>query len=223
MRDSRWSVGNSSSAFRNSSISRCRLRYSERNRLRKMVNSHADMLVPGSKESRFAQARSRASCTRSSARSTLPHSEMANARSEGTAASITSRTGLLGGAICPLIFVVSDRGGFVCLFLAVCTGFVCLVQPAKDFGEPIGNALVDHVAIHSAELLPDLDLDVGPELYWCFRRRLDLRVGPCPRRLTLAHTFPHDPEFLCVARKVCGFPRKKQQRRPRHGVPLLRN
>src|SRR5277367_1458233 len=64
-----------------------------------MVNNHADMLVPGSKESRFAHARSNASCTRSSARSTLPQSERANARSEGTADSITSRTGRLGGGI----------------------------------------------------------------------------------------------------------------------------
>jgi hypothetical protein len=50
------------------------------------------------------------------------HSEMANARSEGTAANITSRTGLFGGAIRPLIFVFS-----------VGTGLVGLVQPAKDF------------------------------------------------------------------------------------------
>src|SRR5258708_7400115 len=134
-----------------SSTSRRRLRYSERNRLRRMVNSHADMLVPGSKESRFAHARNNASWTRSSARSTLPQSEMAKARSEGTAASITSRTGLLGGVICPLIW-----------FFRIVS--ICLVQPVKDFGEPIGNTLIHHVAVHGTELLPDLDLDVGSEL-----------------------------------------------------------
>src|ERR1700722_10627505 len=130
-----------------------------------MVNSHADMLEPGSKESRFAQARSSASCTRSSARSTLPHSEIANARSEGTAASITSRTGLFGGAIGPLIFVFSVRISFVRISVIRTSfdlaNFVGMVKPAEDFGEPIGNALVDHVAVHGAELLPDLGLDVG--------------------------------------------------------------
>src|SRR5215510_7738142 len=40
----------------------------------------------------LAMARSNVSCTRSSARSTLPQSEMANARKLGTAASIASRT-----------------------------------------------------------------------------------------------------------------------------------
>src|ERR687883_529244 len=69
-----------------------RLRYSDRNRLRRIVNSHADMLVPRSKESMFASARSKVSCTRSSARSTLPLSEMANARRFGTAARTASRT-----------------------------------------------------------------------------------------------------------------------------------
>src|SRR3979409_162345 len=57
-----------------------------------MVNSHADMLVPGWNESIFAIARSNVSCTKSSARSTLPHNEIANARRLGTAASIASRT-----------------------------------------------------------------------------------------------------------------------------------
>src|SRR5260221_434725 len=54
------------------------------------------MLVPGSNELRFANARSSASCTRSSARSTFPHNEMAKARTLGTAASITSRMFLFG-------------------------------------------------------------------------------------------------------------------------------
>src|SRR3981189_3870725 len=50
------------------------------------------MLVPGSKELRFAQARRRVSCTRSSARSTLPDSEIAKALRLGTAPSIASLT-----------------------------------------------------------------------------------------------------------------------------------
>src|SRR5262245_45535237 len=57
-----------------------------------MVNSQAGMLEPGSKESILARARSRVSCTRSSARSTLPESEIANARRLGTAARTASRT-----------------------------------------------------------------------------------------------------------------------------------
>ena len=50
------------------------------------------MLVPGWNELMLASARSSVSCTRSSARSTLPLSEMANARRLGTAARIASRT-----------------------------------------------------------------------------------------------------------------------------------
>ena len=79
-----------------SSTSRRRFRYSDRNRFRKIVNSQADILVPGSNDLRFAQARNNVSCTKSSARSTLPQSEMANARRLGTAASMTSRTLLFG-------------------------------------------------------------------------------------------------------------------------------
>src|SRR4051812_16663066 len=58
------------------------------NRLRRMVKSHADMFVPTWNELIFAMARSKVSCTRSSARSTLPLSDIANARKLGTAASM---------------------------------------------------------------------------------------------------------------------------------------
>src|ERR1700681_2189835 len=75
-----------------SSTSRRRLRYSERNRLRRMVNNQADMFVPGSNESMLLSARSSVSCTRSSARSIFPQSDMAKARRPGTAASMVSRT-----------------------------------------------------------------------------------------------------------------------------------
>src|SRR5215207_278831 len=57
-----------------------------------MVNSQAGMLEPGSKELILASARSSVSCTRSSARSTFPDSEIANARRLGTAARTASRT-----------------------------------------------------------------------------------------------------------------------------------
>jgi hypothetical protein len=57
----------------------------------KIVNSHADMLVPGWNESLLDSARSRVSCTRSSARSVFRHNEIAKARRLGTAASIKSR------------------------------------------------------------------------------------------------------------------------------------
>src|ERR1041385_5215979 len=55
-----------------------------------MGNNHAGMLVPGWNEWMLASARNSVSCTRSSARSTLPLSEMANARRLGTAATIFS-------------------------------------------------------------------------------------------------------------------------------------
>jgi hypothetical protein len=57
-----------------------------------MVKSHADMFVPTWNELILAMARSKVSCTRSSARSMLPLREIANARKLGTAASMASRT-----------------------------------------------------------------------------------------------------------------------------------
>jgi hypothetical protein len=56
-----------------------------------MVKSHALRFVPRSKRSMAPQARMIVSCTRSSALSTFPHSEIANARRLGSAASIWSR------------------------------------------------------------------------------------------------------------------------------------
>src|SRR5437899_302983 len=56
-----------------------------------MVISQADMCDPGWNESMLVTARRSVSCTRSSARSTLPLSEIANARKLGTAASMASR------------------------------------------------------------------------------------------------------------------------------------
>src|SRR3981189_1162698 len=56
-----------------------------------MVNSHAGRFEPGWNESILAIARSKVSCTRSSARSPLPESEIANARRLGTDARMSSR------------------------------------------------------------------------------------------------------------------------------------
>src|SRR5580704_11392216 len=102
------------------------------------------MLVPGSNESRLAHARNSASWTRSSARSTLPDNEMANARRLGTAASIASRTCLRGLILGPLI--------------------VRTIEAAQNFDKAVGHALIDDLPIHDAELLADLRLDVGTEL-----------------------------------------------------------
>src|ERR1700687_1006152 len=132
-----------------------------------MVNSQADMLVPGSKESRLAQPRSSASCTRSSARSTFRQSEIANARSDGTAASIAARTDLVGGAIRDLIIGHSRRFSLV---------GGRLVQPVKNFGKPIRNALADHLAVHGSKLQPDLGFDVSAELHPRFRGYVDSHV-----------------------------------------------
>src|SRR5262249_50550231 len=137
-----------------SSPSRRRLRYSERNRLRRIVNSHADMLVPGSKEPRFAKARSNASCTRSSARSTFPHNEMANARKLGTAASMISRMLLL--LLCGLISQVLVDW---------------IIHAMKDFCKTLRHSLLDDFIVHQAQLLANFRLDVGSK----FRHRFHLR------------------------------------------------
>src|SRR5690242_5267082 len=81
----------------------------------------------------LASARSNASCTRSSARSTLPHSEMANARSPGTAARISWRT------------ESSMRILFALFFQAV-----------QQFGEPGRHTLAHHFVIHCPKLLAEL-------------------------------------------------------------------
>src|SRR5215813_13685160 len=101
------------------------------------------MLVPGSKELRFANARNSASCTRSSARSTFPHSEMANARKLGTAASMTSRMFLCGLIHRALVLRV--------------------VETAQDFGKTFRHPLIDDFLVDLAQLLANFCLDVGSE------------------------------------------------------------
>src|SRR5262249_15983141 len=102
------------------------------------------MFVPGSNELRFANARSSASCTRSSARSTFPHNEMANARKLGTAASMTSRMFLFG-----LIL----RGLVVAR----------VVEAAQDFYKTFGHPLADDIVVDHAQLLANFCLDVSSE------------------------------------------------------------
>src|SRR5258708_20909700 len=114
------------------------------------------MLVPGSNELRFANARSSASCTRSSARSTFPHNEMANARKLGTAASITSRMFLFGLILRALVVVrvIDATQGLI-----------------KTFGHP----LVEDFFVCVAQLLPTFCLAFSSE----FAPRFRLRSFPC--------------------------------------------
>src|SRR5689334_16911085 len=81
----------------------------------------------------LASARSNASCTRSSARSTLPHSEMANARRPGTAARISWRT---------------DSSMRIL--------FALIIQAVQQFGEPGRHALTHDFVVHRPKLLAEL-------------------------------------------------------------------
>src|SRR5215831_5010394 len=101
------------------------------------------MFVPGSNELRFANARSSASCTRSSARSTFPHSEMANARKLGTAASMTSRMFLYGLILRALVLRI--------------------IQATQDFGKTFRHPLIDDFVVDLAQLLANFCLDVSSE------------------------------------------------------------
>src|SRR5215468_11105867 len=103
------------------------------------------MLVPGSNDSKWDHARRSVSCTRSFARSTSPHSETANALRLGTAASMAPRTS--SGAVMNAILLL-----------------LWLVKTAKQLGEPIRYAFIDHVRVHGAQLQPDSALDVLAQL-----------------------------------------------------------
>src|SRR5579862_5692403 len=121
-----------------------------------MVNSHAGMLVPGSKESMCESARNNVSCTRSSARSILPHNEMANARRLGTVDSTWSR--IAGSS-----FIATS------LWL-----LVLIAQAADQIGDMRRHALIDDVVVHRAQLLTDLGLDLTAQPclgFWGIDRR----------------------------------------------------
>src|SRR3984893_19228304 len=171
-----------------SSTSRRRLRYSERNRLRKIVNTQAGMLVPGWNESICASARSKVSCTRSSARSILPQSEMAKARRLGTVARTWSRIAGSSFMLCPPSVLV------------------LIAEAANEVGEMRRHALIDEVVVHGAQLLPDTGLHLpaqtgffvgsgGGPSHWILALRLvrnGFEVG-----LTMLHHVVFPPVAHC--------------------------
>src|SRR5512139_2938136 len=106
------------------------------------------MFVPGSNESRCAHARIRVSWTRSLARSTSPHSEIANARRLGTAASIAPRTSCRASSRSPMTSAL-----LVARF----------VEALEELGKPLWDALTDDIRVHGTKLLPDLVLDFCTE------------------------------------------------------------
>src|SRR5277367_3507709 len=112
-----------------------------------MVKSHAGILVPGSKESIWASARNSVSCTRSSARSILPHNEMANARRLGTVARTWSR--IAGSS-----FMLPDP-----LSISPLSTLVLIAQAANQIGDVLRHALIDDFVVHRAQLLSDPGLD----------------------------------------------------------------
>src|SRR5215470_16758015 len=119
------------------------------------------MLVPGSKELRFANARSSASCTRSSARSTFPHNEMANARKLGTAASMTSRIFLFGLILRALV--------------------ARIVKALQDESKTFRHPLLDDFLVHVAQTVSNFCLDVRSEFGHRFHfRSLQLHRLPLP-------------------------------------------
>src|SRR5258708_7140485 len=78
-----------------------------------MVYSHATMLDPGSNELRLAQALTRVSCTRSSARAVRPHREIAYARSPGGAAGRWSFALAAGSLALVVVAVMTEPPPFV--------------------------------------------------------------------------------------------------------------
>src|SRR4051812_18466295 len=80
----------------------------------------------------LASARSSTSCTRSSARSTLPHNEMAKARNPGTAPKISWRT----------------ESSMRILFALV-------VQTVEQFSKARRHALADDFIMHCTKLLAE--------------------------------------------------------------------
>src|SRR5580704_10514393 len=128
-----------------------------------MVNSHAGMLVPGWKESICASARNSVSCTRSSARSILPHNEMANARRLGTVARTWSR--IAGSS-----FMLSGPLSIL----------VLIAQAANQIGDMLRHALIDDIVVHSAQLLSDPGLDLATQT------RFRLMLSGCPGHGILA-------------------------------------
>src|SRR3954451_15569631 len=135
-----------------SSTSRFILRHSEWNRLRRIVNSHAFRLVPRSKRSMLASARTSVSWTRSSARSKLPVNEIAKARNDGTAASMASRS----------------SGSTVTYSLLRDVA----VEVAQEIEETIRNGLIPQFVVHGAEPRADMLLYVAVQTGILNQRRV---------------------------------------------------
>src|SRR5580704_13379069 len=106
-------------------------------------------------------ARSKVSCTKSSARSMLPQSEMANARRLGTVASTWSR--------------IAGSSFMRTIPLSV---LVLLADPANQVLKTLGYTLVDVRVVHRPQQLPDSHL--------CFSTQADLMlVGMLTHRVQL--------------------------------------
>src|SRR5262245_33663116 len=122
------------------------------------------MFVPGWNESMFAMARISVSCTKSSARSTLPQSEMANARKLGTAASIASRTDdrivMISTPCCRMPWPPTRRLGSSSPEasprgrLGVAT-VLRLVELLQQVLEAVGNALPQHLVVDALKDFAD--------------------------------------------------------------------
>src|SRR5262249_29738690 len=70
-----------------------------------------------------------------------------------------------------------DRDSFVPLLLAL------LIKFPEQINEALRHALIDHVCVHGAQLLPDLDLDLAAQLDLAFFRLLHVHpsfqpIGP---------------------------------------------
>ncbi len=136
------------------------------------------MLVPGWNELILASARTSVSCTRSSARSTFPHSEIANARE--------ARHRRKNGFADQLV------DGHQCLSL-----LPIALEPIEQRCKTVRYALIDDFVVHRAKLLTETRLDFATELGRLGGRllvslRRDFHRFLLPHGLTLGHRF--DPK-----------------------------
>src|SRR6476661_5556415 len=121
-----------------------------------MVNSQAGRFEPGWNESILAMARSNVSCTRSSARSPLPLSEIANARRLGTDAKMSSRSESVRGILVPPLIL--DCLIARALHLGIRPGDIKLSDQLR---EPVGYPLPHDIVVHGTELVADSGLNLG--------------------------------------------------------------
>src|SRR5688572_12601683 len=112
-----------------------------------MVKSHALMLVPISKLSCFAQAFIRVSCTRSSALSCLPESDIAKARRLGRVASNSLLNDGDSGLAAPALLATAVIGGL----------HLCFVELLEEVEKVRRNRLLLGCSIER----PQLGSDIG--------------------------------------------------------------